>query len=235
MARDGAAFVDVGGESTRPGAEAVPVETELGRVLPVIRALSSALPGRVSVDTYKATVAAQALAAGAYMVNDISALRMDPDMVAVVRDAGCPVVLMHMLGRAEDHAGVARSTAMSSKSCTSSSWSGSTGPWTRACARRTCSSTRASASARPRPTTWRYCAGLAAFRSLGQADRGGDVAQALPGRDTRHRRIRKHRDEATAATTVMAVAAGAHIVRVHRVGLNRDAARVARAVWPVRD
>ena len=67
-------------------------------MLPVVKALAAALPGRVSVDTYKAPVAAEALAAGAYMINDISALRMDPEMVAVVRDADCPVVLMHMLG-----------------------------------------------------------------------------------------------------------------------------------------
>ncbi len=76
----------------------LPEAEELARVLPVVKALAPALPGRISVDTYKARVAAQALEAGAFMINDISALRMDPEMVAVVRDADCPVILMHMLG-----------------------------------------------------------------------------------------------------------------------------------------
>ena len=98
MAEEGAALIDVGGESTRPGSDPLPEDEELSRVLPVVEALASALPGRVSVDTYKARVAAKALAAGAYMINDISALRVDPEMVAVVRDAECPVILMHMLG-----------------------------------------------------------------------------------------------------------------------------------------
>ena len=98
MAEEGAALIDVGGESTRPGAGPVPADEESKRILPVIKALASSLPGRVSVDTYKAKVAADALESGAYMVNDISALRMDSEMVAVARDAECPVVLMHMLG-----------------------------------------------------------------------------------------------------------------------------------------
>lgn len=98
MEEDGAGIIDVGGESTRPGADPVDAEKEAGRVLPVIRALVSRVSLPLSVDTYKASVAAQALEAGALMVNDISALRMDPEMVAVVRDADCPVVLVHMLG-----------------------------------------------------------------------------------------------------------------------------------------
>ena len=93
------------GES-RPAREPTrcPLEEELERVLPVVKALAAALPGRVSVDTYKARVAAEALAAGAYMVNDISALRMDPEMVAVVRDADCPGDAHAHAGRAQDHA-----------------------------------------------------------------------------------------------------------------------------------
>ena len=96
---EGAHFIDVGGESTRPGSDTTPLEEELARVMPFIRALAGDLPVPISVDTYKASVAAQAIEAGALMVNDISALRMDPQMAAVVRDADCPVVLMHMLGR----------------------------------------------------------------------------------------------------------------------------------------
>jgi dihydropteroate synthase len=98
LAEEGAAILDVGGESTRPGAAPVGPEEEMARVIPVIQALVARVDVPLSVDTYKASVAARALEAGAFMVNDISALRMDPEMVAVVRDAGCPVVLVHMLG-----------------------------------------------------------------------------------------------------------------------------------------
>ncbi len=96
MARVGADIIDVGGESTRPGAAPVSAEEEeMLRVLPVIERLRDVV---VSVDTTKAVVAEQALAAGARIVNDISALRFDSRMVEVVRDAGAGVVLMHMQG-----------------------------------------------------------------------------------------------------------------------------------------
>jgi dihydropteroate synthase len=99
LVEEGAHLIDVGGESTRPGSDPTSLEEELARVMPFVRALAGELTVPISVDTYKAAVAAQAIEAGALMVNDQSALRMDPEMVAVVRDADCPVVLMHMLGR----------------------------------------------------------------------------------------------------------------------------------------
>ena len=95
MARMGADIVDVGGESTRPGAAPVSAEEEWRRVIPVVEQLADFL---VSVDTTKAEVAEKALGAGARIVNDISALRFDPRMVEVVREAGAGVVLMHMQG-----------------------------------------------------------------------------------------------------------------------------------------
>ena len=98
MAAEGAAIVDVGGESTRPGSDPVSVEQELSRVLPVVEALHGRVDTAISVDTSKAEVARRALAAGAAIVNDVTALRGDPDMVATVAEAGCPVCLMHMLG-----------------------------------------------------------------------------------------------------------------------------------------
>jgi dihydropteroate synthase len=97
MRADGADLVDVGGESTRPGAQRVPAEEEIRRVLPVIECLAAeGIP--VSVDTYHARVAAAALAAGASIVNDVSGGLGDPEMAAVVRDAGCPWILMHWRG-----------------------------------------------------------------------------------------------------------------------------------------
>jgi dihydropteroate synthase len=95
MARAGADIIDIGGESTRPGATTVSAEEELRRVLPVVERLRDLV---VSVDTTKSVVAEKALAAGARIVNDISALRFDPRMVDVVRDTGAGVVLMHMQG-----------------------------------------------------------------------------------------------------------------------------------------
>jgi dihydropteroate synthase len=103
LAGEGADILDVGGESTRPGAEPVSVEEELRRVLPVIEGIAEAcasLPTRpqISIDTSKAAVAAAALAAGASLVNDVSAFRADPEMAAVVADAESDCALMHMLG-----------------------------------------------------------------------------------------------------------------------------------------
>lgn len=93
---EGATFIDVGGESTRPHGAPVSAEQELARVLPVIQALHTTIPQDVilSIDTYKAEVAARALAAGASMVNDIWALRRDLDMATVVHERQVPVVLM---------------------------------------------------------------------------------------------------------------------------------------------
>lgn len=98
---EGADLIDVGGESTRPGAQPVPVDEELRRVLPVIEALAPVLPVPLSIDTRKAAVARAALEAGACLVNDISALRADPEMPDVVATTGVPVILMHMRGTPE--------------------------------------------------------------------------------------------------------------------------------------
>ena len=98
MEKDGASIVDVGGESTRPGANPVSAEEELVRVVPVIQGIRAQSDIPISIDTMKAAVAEAALAAGADMVNDVTALRFDPDMAGVVRDSGVPVILMHMRG-----------------------------------------------------------------------------------------------------------------------------------------
>ncbi len=94
----GADILDIGGESTRPGSKSVPPEVEAGRVLPVIRALAAELPVPLSIDTTKAAVAEAALAAGAAVVNDISAGTFDPDMLPLVAARGASVVLMHTAG-----------------------------------------------------------------------------------------------------------------------------------------
>jgi len=94
--REGADILDIGGESTRPGSQPVDAQEELARVLPVVRAIRKAFPGAlISVDTYRAAVASQALAAGANWVNDVWGLRADPNLAAVVAEYDAPVVLMH--------------------------------------------------------------------------------------------------------------------------------------------
>ncbi len=96
FARDGADIIDVGGESTRPGTEPLSigdVESELGRVIPVIRELSSELSVPVSIDTYKSKVAREAIKAGAAMVNDIWGLERDPNLAQVAAEAGVPIIL----------------------------------------------------------------------------------------------------------------------------------------------
>ncbi len=98
MVSEGADVIDVGGASSRPGAEPVEPDEQKRRVLPVISELSSRTEALISVDTTSAEVAAAALDAGAHIVNDISALREDPEMVEVIREKGAGVVLMHMRG-----------------------------------------------------------------------------------------------------------------------------------------
>jgi dihydropteroate synthase len=95
----GADIVDIGGESTRPGAEPVPEAEELRRVLPVVERLATGgLSAQISVDTTKASVARAALDAGASLINDVSAFRADPEMAALVAQSGADCCLMHMLG-----------------------------------------------------------------------------------------------------------------------------------------
>lgn len=98
----GAHILDVGGESTRPGSEPVSLEEEMQRVIPVVRALAQSVEVPISIDTYKADVAREALHAGASIVNDVWGLKMDPDMGRVVAEANAPVILMHNRSRPKD-------------------------------------------------------------------------------------------------------------------------------------
>ena len=101
MIEEGADVIDVGGESTRPGARPVSEDEEMGRILPVVRGLRKSAAVLLSVDTMKATVAEAALEAGADIINDVSAFRFDPRMAGVISRQGAAVVLMHMKGTPE--------------------------------------------------------------------------------------------------------------------------------------
>ena len=99
FAQEGAHMLDVGGESTRPGAESVETEVELARVLPVIEALARVVNLPISIDTYKAEVAAVALQAGAHLINDVWGLQMDPAMADLCAQKNAPVIIMHNRSR----------------------------------------------------------------------------------------------------------------------------------------
>jgi dihydropteroate synthase len=98
MLEEGADIIDVGGESTRPGADEVSIEDELSRVIPVVEAIVSRTGATVSIDTTKSRVARAAVDVGAVIVNDVTAMRSDPSMPDVITDTGAGIVLMHMLG-----------------------------------------------------------------------------------------------------------------------------------------
>jgi len=102
MANDGADIIDVGGESTRPYSKKISANEEIDHVIPVIEALYKELTVPISIDTYKAKVAREALNAGASMINDISALRFDPHMASIASNAEVPLILMHMKGMPEN-------------------------------------------------------------------------------------------------------------------------------------
>ena len=102
MVADGADILDVGGESTRPGAEPLPADEELRRVLPVVERLAREVAVPISIDTYKAIVASEACARGATIVNDISGLQFDPGLGAAIAEAGAAAVLMHNRGRSRE-------------------------------------------------------------------------------------------------------------------------------------
>ena len=102
MVAQGADLIDIGGESSRPGSDPVPLDEELDRVIPVVEVLAKRISVPLSVDTYKAEVARRALDAGAALVNDISAMRFDPAMKELIAERGVPVILMHMLSTPRD-------------------------------------------------------------------------------------------------------------------------------------
>jgi dihydropteroate synthase len=101
MIEDGADVIDIGGESTRPGAEIIPIDVELNRVIPVIKALSKSTNVCISIDTYKSAVAKIAIDNGACMVNDVSSMS-DPNMAEIVAKADVPIILMHKKGTPKD-------------------------------------------------------------------------------------------------------------------------------------
>jgi dihydropteroate synthase len=232
MRAEGADLVDVGGESTRPGADRVDPDIECARVLPVIRELAVAgVP--MSIDTSRATVAAAALAAGVELVNDVSGGLADPDMARVVAEAGCPWILMHWRGHSDRMADLAVYQDVVKEVCAELS-------------ERVDAAVAGGVSpdrlildpglgfAKKAEHTWRLAAHLPDLINLGfpvlvGASRKSHLGRLLADADGTPRPT-DDREAATIATTVLAVAAGAWGVRVHEVRGNVDAIKVWRAV-----
>jgi dihydropteroate synthase len=229
MVADGADILDVGGESTRPGAEALPEEVELRRVLPVVErlALESGVP--VSVDTYKARVAREAVERGAVIVNDISGLQYDGNLGRVVADAGAAIVLMHTRGRSSDMYGhavyddvvaeVRRELAQAAARAEAAG-----------IAREAIVLDPGLGFAKKAEHTWDAIARLDGLSELGcpilvGPSRKSYLKAAIGDRPA------AERDWATAAAVTACVLAGAHIVRVHAV---REMADVVRAADRIR-
>ncbi|MBQ0979446.1 dihydropteroate synthase [Micromonospora sp. M61] len=225
----GAHLVDIGGESTRPGAERIDAATEVDRVLPVIRELTAA-GVMVSIDTSRARVAEAALAAGAAVVNDVSGGLADPDMARVVRDAHCPWVLMHWRGHSRTMRELATYTDVVAD--------------VRAeLAQRIDAALAAGVAAdrlvvdpglgfaKTAAHNWELSARLPELLDLGYpllfgASRKSYLGGLLAAPDGTPRPTAE-REAATVATSVLAVAAGAWGVRVHDVRATAD----ALAVW----
>jgi dihydropteroate synthase len=229
--REGADLVDVGGESTRPGADRVPADEETRRVIPAITALAAGgVP--ISVDTTRAAVAAAAIEAGARLVNDVSGGLADPAMARVVADARVPWVLMHWRGHSRDMQELARYDDVVAEVVGE-------------LARRVDAALAAGVDpgrlvvdpglgfAKTAEHNWALLARLDAVRGLGlpvlvATSRKSFLGRLLAGPAGSPRPVGE-REDATVATTVLAVLAGVWGVRVHEVRRNLDAIRVAEA------
>jgi len=229
MEREGADLIDVGGESTRPGADPVPAGEELARILPVLEGLAGRLRVPISVDTYKAGVASAALDAGASLINDVSGLRFEPALARAVAERGGALVLMHTRGRSKTmYAEAVYDDVVADV------------------ARELKESLRAAAEAGVPADRIILDPGVGFAKrpshSYGVLARLSELAAALdrpllvgPSRKSFMRdavggRSAPERDWGTAAAVAAAVLGGAHIVRVHAVAEMTQVVRVAEEI-----
>jgi dihydropteroate synthase len=228
MIDDGADIVDVGGESTRPGAAPVSAEDELRRVLPVVRGLAAQGRVPISIDTYKAVVAREAVAAGASIVNDISGLQYDLDLGRAMADTGAAVILMHTRGRSSQmyelavYDDVVREVRAELQAAVDRAVAAGVRP-------ESIIVDPGFGFAKRAEHSYAALAGLPEFAALGRPILSGPSRKSFlqlaigerppPGREW-----------ATAAAVTASVLLGAHIVRVHAVREMADVVRVADQV-----
>ncbi|WP_458364003.1 dihydropteroate synthase [Amycolatopsis heterodermiae] len=229
----GADLIDVGGESTRPGALRVDAETELARVLPVIRTLAGEGVA-LSVDTTRAAVAAAALEAGAHVVNDVSGGLADPDMARVAAESGAPWVLMHWRGHSEDMQALAKYEDVVAD-VRSELLARVDDALAAGVAESAIVLDPGLGFAKNAEHDWALLRGLDSVLSLGfpvlvGASRKRFLGRLLSEKDGTPRPP-DGREDATAAISALAAAAGAWGVRVHEVGASLDAVTVAAAWW----
>jgi dihydropteroate synthase len=228
MLAAGADIIDIGGESTRPGAEPVPAGEELRRVLPVIEGLAARTSSPLSIDTYKAVVAREAVARGAVIINDVSGLQYDPELGTVAANSGSALVLMHNRGRSSEMYALANYT---NPACDVAD------ELREAIARAERAGVAADAIivdpglgfAKRASHSFEVLARLDTIASLGRPilcgpSRKSFLKAALGDHpaDTR--------DWGTAAAVTASILHGAHIVRVHNVAAMLDVVRVADAI-----
>jgi dihydropteroate synthase len=226
MVEDGADILDVGGESTRPGARALSAAEERARVLPVVEALARRVSVPVSVDTYKARVADAALAAGAAIVNDVSGLRYEPALGEVVARRGAALVLMHMRGRPQDMYGQASYHDVVGEVLDElrESVAFATGAGV---ARNALIVDPGLGFAKEALHTYEALARIHEFADLGLPVLAGPSRKSFLARPLGTSVPASARDWGTAAAVTAAVLAGAHIVRVHAVAEMAQVVRVA--------
>ncbi len=229
MQADGADLIDIGGESTKPGAQAVSADEESARVLPVIEALAGRLSIPISIDTYKATVARDGIARGAALINDISGLLYEPGLGRVAAETGVPLVLMHTRGRSSEMYAGAEYEAVIDEVANEL---------------REALSRAVAAGVQAGQVVLDPGIGFAkrAAHSYGVLARLPELSARLgrpflvgPSRksflrDALGERPPQERDWGTAAAVAAAVLNGAHIVRVHAVSEMVQVARVAEAI-----
>jgi dihydropteroate synthase len=230
MAAHGADLIDVGGESTRPGADVIAEEVEIARIQPVLKRLSRAVSIPISVDTSKASVAGMALEEGASLVNDVSGLRYDPSLAEVAARYGAGLVLMHARGRSRDMYREANYTSVA-REVQDELLATLDRAVAAGVAREAIVLDPGLGFAKRPEHSYAALAALPELAALGRPLLVGPSRKSFlsavmgdPGQPA------QDRDVATAAAVAAAVLLGAHIVRVHNVADMADAVRVADAV-----
>jgi dihydropteroate synthase len=224
MLEQGADILDVGGESTRPGADPLPADEEMRRVLPVVEQLATR-GAIVSIDTYKAVVAREAVARGAAIVNDVQGVRGDPEMAAVLAEAGPAVVLMHNRGTSRDmyglaeYADVVRDVAQELRTAIDRAVSSGV-------ARESIIVDPGIGFAKRAAHSFEVLARLGELAALDRPILAGPSRKSFL-KDALGDRTAHEREWGTAAAVAASVLFGAHIVRVHDVAAMTDVARVA--------
>lgn len=225
MVAEGADIIDVGGESTRPGADPVPADEELRRVMPVIEGVVARTRALISIDTYKAAVAREAVASGAAIINDISGLQYDPELASAAAETGAALVLMHTRGR---------SSAMYDLAVYGDVAGEVSAELEQAIGRATTAGVRREAIvvdpgfgfAKRAEHSYEVLARLDRLAALDRPILSGPSRKSFL-KDALGDRTPSEREWGTAAAVTASILAGAHIVRVHGVRAMVDVVRVA--------